>query len=60
MPLYEYECRKCGRLFDARHGISESEDGIECPTCGARDPKRLLSTFSTGPSGSNCSPGGFS
>jgi putative FmdB family regulatory protein len=41
MPLYEYECQMCGRLFDARRGIDDGEARIECPTCGAGDAKRL-------------------
>jgi putative FmdB family regulatory protein len=59
MPLYEYECQRCGRLFDARRGIDESEVGIACPTCGARDPKRVFSRFATTWSDSGCSSSGF-
>ena len=47
MPLYEYECRKCGRLFEARRGLDEAEAPNQCPTCGATDPRRVFSTFST-------------
>lgn len=60
MPLYEYECRKCGRLFDARRGIDEDDTGVECPTCGAGDPKRAFSTFSSTSSDGNCGSRGFS
>jgi putative FmdB family regulatory protein len=60
MPLYEYECRNCGRLFDARRGIDESESVTVCPTCGARDPKRVFSRFATTWSDAGCSPTGFS
>jgi putative FmdB family regulatory protein len=60
MPLYEYECQRCGRLFDARRGIDESETGVECPTCGAKEPKRVFSRFATAWSDSGCSSTGFS
>jgi putative FmdB family regulatory protein len=60
MPLYEYECQKCGRLFDARRGIDESGTEIRCPTCGATSPKRVFSRFSTTWSESGCSSTGFS
>jgi putative FmdB family regulatory protein len=60
MPLYEYECQKCGRLFDARHGIDEGDSEVRCPTCGARDPKRVFSRFATTWSDASCGPTGFS
>ncbi len=57
MPLYEYECQRCGRLFDARRGIDEGDSTVSCPTCGDRDPKRV---FATTWSDAGCSPKGFS
>lgn len=59
MPLYEYECRKCGRLFEARRPIDQDDAVIECPTCGARDPKRVFSTFASSSSDGGCSSRGF-
>ncbi len=60
MPLYEYECQRCGRLFDVRHGMDDSEARIECPTCGAGDAKRLFSRFATTWSDAGCSTTGLS
>ena len=60
MPIYEYECRRCGRLFEARRGIDEDDARIQCPTCGAGDPKRVFSTFASTSSDSGCSSRGFS
>ncbi len=60
MPLYEYVCRNCGRVFEARRGFDEDDSGIECPTCGARDARRVFSTFSSSSSDAGCGPGGFS
>ncbi len=40
MPIYEYECEKCGR-FDHWQSITSSPLA-ECPKCGAR-VRRLIS-----------------
>jgi len=59
MPLYEYECLSCGRRFEVRRGIEESDSEIECPGCGAEHPHRVFSSFATGSSGVGCSPSGY-
>ena len=42
MPLFEYECRGCGRRFEhlARTGQSPS-----CPSCQGDNLQKLLSVF---------------
>jgi len=42
MPLFEYECRACGRQFEylTRDGQSPS-----CPSCRGADLRKLLSVF---------------
>jgi putative FmdB family regulatory protein len=57
MPIYEYECEKCGERFECFHSITASEREIKCPTCSSLNPKRVLSTFATGSSSTNCAPG---
>ncbi|MCU0822737.1 MAG: zinc ribbon domain-containing protein [Spirochaetes bacterium] len=47
MPLYEYECVKCGTRFEKIHGADKTPDDLECPKCKERKPKRLLSLFSS-------------
>jgi len=42
MPLYEYRCRQCERLFDRIERASERKDGT-CPDCGGA-ACRLLGT----------------
>ena len=32
MPVYEYECEKCGHRFDVEHGINE-QTKKKCPEC---------------------------
>ncbi len=74
MPFYEYQCAKCGAVFDAMLSMSgrdEEEKQLTCPECGAGKPRRLISTFATSssstgarisacplPSGQGCSSGG--
>jgi len=34
MPLYDYECRRCGR-FSATRPLKEFDQPAPCPACGA-------------------------
>ena len=40
MPLYEYRCRQCERLFDRLERASEPKDGT-CPDCGGAAARLL-------------------
>ena len=44
MPIFEYECKKCGHQFEALLN-SASSPAPEGPECGATGAKRLLSRF---------------
>jgi putative FmdB family regulatory protein len=45
MPIYEYECGKCGHEFELEQRITE--DPVKtCPKCRARKVKRLISQTS--------------
>jgi putative FmdB family regulatory protein len=45
MPLYEYRCRTCDAVFEARRPMGEADAGLTCPD-GHGDTVRLLSVFS--------------
>ncbi|MBW1683183.1 MAG: zinc ribbon domain-containing protein [Deltaproteobacteria bacterium] len=69
MPIYEYECKACGDVFEHLLLHGETGEDVECPSCRGKDTRRRLSTFcsvsgSSGPgaaSASSCRPsGGFS
>jgi len=45
MPIYEYQCAKCGHTFD-HLARTLTDTAKECPECGAADPVKQLSTFS--------------
>jgi len=63
MPLYQYECEKCGHKFEVQRKIGESDKELKCPKCGAEHPQRdysaAFNTFNAcSPSGSWASRGG--
>jgi putative FmdB family regulatory protein len=41
VPLYEYQCPKCGHRFERIQKFSDP-DPKKCPKCGAGKPKRQL------------------
>ena len=49
MPIYEYECRKCGEKFESFRGIYDNDDKVACPVCDEKGAKRMISrTYSQG------------
>jgi len=57
MPIYEYECLKCGEKFERLRRLCDSDEDLQCPVCGTPYPKRAISTFaSTGGSNPTCTP----
>ena len=42
MPIYEYECRQCGHVFDALQKMSDAPH-TDCPDCGQPELRKLLS-----------------
>jgi len=43
MPLYEYECRQCGRRFECL--VLPTSPAAECPSCQNKDLTQLISSF---------------
>ncbi len=65
MPMYEYVCVKCGKDFEVRLSMAESETSKPpCPSCGSRSAERQISatnfSMGSGGSGSDFSSGGSS
>jgi len=59
MPLYEYRCESCQKVFEAYKRLSD--DGREaCPACGGKSSRARISLFRAGGSGSGSSSGGSS
>ncbi|MFN3406762.1 MAG: FmdB family zinc ribbon protein [Caldimicrobium sp.] len=47
MPIYEFKCENCGKLFEALCFTKEDEEMVKCPYCGSSKVKKEYSTFST-------------
>lgn len=41
MPIFEYECKKCGRLFEEL--VMSSCQEVACPACGSTKLDKLMS-----------------
>lgn len=54
MPIYEYQCEKCGHQFDLRKEVTEGDKEVKCPECGTKNSKRVYSSF--GASCQGCAP----
>ena len=57
MPIYEYECEKCGEIFELRRNMADIDREIKCPKCGAKKPQRVFSVFTMGSPNVACAPG---
>lgn len=44
MPIYEYECPKCGTEFEEWGKASDSHKQVPCPKCGALSPRVISRT----------------
>lgn len=42
MPLYDFSCRSCGALFEARTAVGEQPG---CPACGSDSTEKRLTPF---------------
>ena len=63
MPVYEYRCPDCTRLFEKLVSYAQAERDAVCPGCGAH-ARKVLSTFAaigagTASESSGAMPGGM-
>jgi putative FmdB family regulatory protein len=58
MPLYEYQCGNCGKMFEILRRIKDADSDVECPDGRSKKVERMLSRFAAGAYGS-FSSGGF-
>lgn len=42
MPIYEYKCEKCDNEFEL---ILFGNEEVICPSCGAKNPIKKISSF---------------
>jgi len=43
MPIYEYECKKCGKKFELVLMSISQKAAPECPVCKSRSARKLVS-----------------
>ena len=51
MPIYSYQCEKCGQPFDLLEGMTAVKTERKCPECGSIRIKKTHAAFSVGSSG---------
>ncbi|MGQ9647687.1 MAG: FmdB family zinc ribbon protein [Thermodesulfobacteriota bacterium] len=63
MPIYEYRCRKCEKVFERFQRMGEGGEKLVCPYCGEKRPEKMISGFTSSKgnaSTSSCGPTGGS
>ena len=43
MPLYDYECQRCGQVTERAYSIHDFPNTIECPECHG-EARKIIST----------------
>ena len=43
MPLYDFQCAKCGEVFEVMLRFSEADKIPACPKCESKNTKKKLS-----------------
>jgi putative FmdB family regulatory protein len=47
MPIYEYQCKKCSRVFEALVLGNDDKDVPACDKCGSCEVQRRISAANT-------------
>jgi putative FmdB family regulatory protein len=42
VPIYEYQCKACGHVFEREHGVGERKR-YRCPECSSASTRKLIS-----------------
>lgn len=45
MPIYEYECKNCGKVFE-KLLLRSTNNKLTCPSCSSENTEKKLSVFS--------------
>lgn len=45
MPIYEYKCSHCSKVYEELVPMNTEGEGLKCPACGQVGAKRLISAF---------------
>ena len=66
MPIHEYACHSCGKVFEAFLLRRADEAEVACPECATREVERVISrpaalsvgSGASAPRGGGCATGG--
>jgi len=47
MPLYEYYCEACDKVFEALRSVANSGEPSACPSCGTDADRIMPTTFAS-------------
>lgn len=47
MPLYEYYCEACDKVFEILRALRDSEKSAVCPDCGGEAERIMPTTFAS-------------
>jgi putative FmdB family regulatory protein len=53
MPIYEYQCKDCGKKFELLRSFSQADEQTQCQSCNSTEVRRLVTAanaFSNGAS----------
>lgn len=72
MPLYEYQCKNCGKVVEFRSSMDQKQEmisSLKCNSCGSTDFQQVFGgialthgsggTTTPPPSSGGCCPGGM-
>ncbi|MBI4744106.1 MAG: zinc ribbon domain-containing protein [Actinobacteria bacterium] len=45
MPVYEYKCKACGKVFDVLTSFNNLDKKAACEFCGSKRTVKLISGF---------------
>lgn len=43
MPIFDYRCSDCGKVYDVLHKGKEVVEDVQCPMCGSVQYTKLMS-----------------
>ncbi len=58
MPIYEFRCKQCGKVFEVLFFSLSEKREVLCPDCNSEEVDKLMSVFGGtfgGASSSSCS-----
>jgi len=55
VPIFEYVCAKCGKVFE-KLILGKSQEALACPNCGSDRVEQKFSTFSSSSAGTRSAP----